>query len=96
VLLAAALSAAPAPGRADPSGVTWDERIVVAAGGGHRGPWRMNESAYDYVDDPTVAVTERGVVGVGWADQSRQDIFLRIYEPDGGFCQRSRQQVSLC
>ena len=84
VLLAVALGAAPAPGRADPSRVTWGERIAVASGGGHRGPWRMNESEYDYVDDPTVAVTERGVLGIGWADQSRHDIFLRIYEPDGG------------
>ena len=79
VLLAVALGAAPAPGRADPSGVAWDERIAVATGGGHRGPWRMNESEYDYVDDPSVAVTERGVVGVVWADQSRRDILLQIY-----------------
>jgi hypothetical protein len=83
VLLALALGTAPAPGQTDPSGVTWDERISVTIGDGYRGPWRMNESEYDYVDDPTVAITERGVVGVGWADQSRRDIFLRIYEPDG-------------
>jgi hypothetical protein len=83
VLLAVALSAAPAPGQADPSGVTWDEKIAVATGGGHRGPWRMNQSEYDYVDDPTVAITEHGVVGVGWADQAQKDIFLQIYGPDG-------------
>ncbi len=83
VLLAVALIAVPAPGQADPSGVTWDEKIKVASGGGYRGPWRMNESAFYYVDDPTVAINEQGFVGVAWADQSRQDIFFQIYEPDG-------------
>ncbi len=83
VPLAVALIAAPAPRQANPSGVTWDERIEVASGGGYRGAWRMNESEYDYVDDPTVAINEQGFVGVAWADQSRQDIFFQVYEPDG-------------
>jgi len=82
-LFAVALIAAPARGQADPSGVTWDEKIEVASGGGYRGPWFMNESEFDYVDDPTVAINELGFVGVAWADQSRQDIFFQIYEPDG-------------
>ena len=82
-LLAVALIAAPARGRADPSGVTWDEKIEVASGGGYRGIWLMNESKFDYVDDPTVAINEQGFVGVAWADQSRQDIFFQIYESDG-------------
>jgi hypothetical protein len=43
----------------------------------------MNESAFHYVDDPTVALTDRGVVAVAWADQSRKDIFLEIREADG-------------
>ncbi len=83
VSLAVALIAAPAAPRADPSGVTWEQTIAVAAGGGFRGPWRMNESEYDYVDDPTVAINEQGVVGVGWADQSAKDIFFQILEPGG-------------
>ncbi|MCH7937702.1 MAG: exo-alpha-sialidase, partial [Proteobacteria bacterium] len=83
-LLAVALIAAPARGRADPSGATWDEKIEVASGGGYKGPWRMNESEFDYVDDPTVAINERGFVGVAWADQSRLDIFFQIYESGGG------------
>ncbi len=83
VLLAAALIPAPVPGQADLSAVTWDEKIEVASGGGHRGPWRMNESEFRYIDDPTVAITEQSFVGVAWADQSRQDIFFQIYEPDG-------------
>ena len=83
VLLAVALIVAPAPRQAGASGVTWAEKIEVASGGGYRGPWRMNESAFYFVDDPTVAINEQGFVGVAWADQARQDIFFQIYEPDG-------------
>jgi hypothetical protein len=36
------------------------------------------------VDDPTVAITDGGIIGIAWADQSRKDIFFQIYEPDGG------------
>lgn len=79
----AALIAAAAPLHADPLEVSWDARIVVAAGAGRRGPWRQNESDFRYVDDATVAITERGVVGVAWADQARKDIFFQFYEPDG-------------
>jgi len=63
--------------------VNWNEKIEIASGGGYRGPWRMNESDYDYVDDPTVAVNEHGSIAVAWADQSRKDIFIQIYEEDG-------------
>jgi hypothetical protein len=83
LLLAALFLAPPARGQAEPPAVTWQERIEVAAGGGYRGPWRMNESHYTYVDDPTVAITDDGLVGIAWADQSRQDIFFQIYGADG-------------
>ena len=62
LLLAAALIAAPAPGRADPQKVRRDEKIEIASGGAFRGPWRMNESEFHYVDDPTVAISEQGHV----------------------------------
>jgi hypothetical protein len=81
--LTLALIAAPAPGQAEAPGVTWSERIEVASGGGYRGPWRMNESEYDYVDDPTVAIDEEGFIGVAWADQAGHDIFFQSYGPDG-------------
>ncbi|MFQ5936320.1 MAG: sialidase family protein [Acidiferrobacterales bacterium] len=83
MLLAVALIAAPAPGRAEPSDVTWDERIELASGDAYQGPWRMNESAFHYVDDPTVAIFEAGDVAVAWVDQSRKDIFFQLYTPDG-------------
>jgi hypothetical protein len=55
VLLAVVPTAMLALVQADLAGVTWGERFEVASGGGYRGPWHMNESEYDYVDDPTVA-----------------------------------------
>jgi hypothetical protein len=76
--------AAPTPGtEPKPPVVIWREKIEVASGGGYQGPWRMNESEYDYVDDPTVAIDAKGFVAVAWADQSRKDIFFQIYAPDG-------------
>lgn len=82
LLLAAFLVAAPARGLAELPAVTWQERVEVAAGGGYRSPWRMNESHYTYVDNPTVAMTDDGLVGIAWADQFRQDIFFLIYGTD--------------
>jgi hypothetical protein len=63
--------------------VVWQEKIVVATGGGYRGPWRMNDSDFRYVDDPSVAITEDGLVGVVWVDQARKDIFFQVFGPDG-------------
>jgi hypothetical protein len=71
------------PAAADPLTVTWQPPVEVAAGAGHRGPWRMNESDFDYVDDPTVAINDAGVVAVAWADQARQDVFLQVIQPGG-------------
>jgi hypothetical protein len=65
------------------SAVTWREPIEVASGAAFRGPWRMNDSVFDFVDDPTVAIDERGQVGVVWADHSRKDLFFQRYGPDG-------------
>ena len=83
VAAAVLLFAAAASRAAGPSWVTWDQRIEVAAGNAHRGPWRMNRSNFDYVDDPTVAITDQGVVAVAWVDQARQTVLLQVYRPDG-------------
>jgi hypothetical protein len=82
-LLGITMIAAPASGETGSPGVEWQERIEVSSGEGYRGPWRMNESEFRYVDDPAVAITDDGVVGVAWADQARKDVFVQFYEPNG-------------
>jgi hypothetical protein len=62
--------------------IVWQGTVDVATGGGERGPWRMNESRYEYVDDPTVAIDERGIA-VAWVDQAQKDVFFRRYSADG-------------
>ena len=56
--------------------VIWHGSTEVAAGRAERGPWQQNESRYDYVDDPTVAIDPRGAVAVAWVDQKRKDVFF--------------------
>ena len=97
VLLSATLAMAAGPGAGQVEGQNhfWAgvERVEVTRGNAHRGPWRMNESDFDYVDDPTVAITDDGHVGVAWADQRRQNIFFQMYMPDGQA--RSSQPVNV-
>lgn len=62
--------------------ISWHEVIEVAAGRAERGPWRQNESHFDYVDDPAVAIDERGVVAVVWVEQARKDVFFTRFPPD--------------
>lgn len=57
--------------------------MEVAAGAGHRGPWQQNESDFNYVDDPSVALWPDGTAAVTWVDQQQKDVFLQVYKPDG-------------
>jgi hypothetical protein len=63
--------------------ITWGASVEIASGGGQRGPWRQNESKYDYVDDPTVALDAHGAAAVAWVDQRRKDVFFQVYERNG-------------
>lgn len=65
------------------SKLNWDEKIEIASGDAFRGAWRMNQSAFHYVDDATVALTDKGLVAVAWVDQSRKDVFFQRYQTDG-------------
>jgi hypothetical protein len=75
------MAVAGAPG-AEPE-IAWEPPIEVASGDARRGPWRMNESQFLYVDDPSVAIDDAGGVAIVWVDQARQDIFLQRYGADG-------------
>jgi hypothetical protein len=82
-LLAAALVACAAAGQTDMSAVAWDEKVEVDSGAAFQGPWRMNESEFHFVDDPTVAISANGLAGVAWVDQARKDVLLQVYDADG-------------
>jgi hypothetical protein len=63
--------------------VSWKEAVDVATGRGHSGPWKMNDSDFDYVDDPTVAMREDGSVGVAWCNNAQKDVFFQSYDREG-------------
>lgn len=65
------------------AGLTWEKTILVASGNAYRGPWRMNESVFDFVDDPTVAMMPDGDIAVAWVDHARKDVLFRRYGPNG-------------
>lgn len=68
-----------APEAADTNNAHWAEPVEVAAGQAHVGPWRMNDSDFRYVDDPTVALSPFGETAVAWVDQQVKDIFFQRY-----------------
>lgn len=63
--------------------LVWHGSTEVAAGRAELGPWHMNESRWDYVDDATVAIDEQGGIAVAWADQGQKDVFFRKYSAQG-------------
>jgi hypothetical protein len=84
VLLTASLAASSVSAPADKqSAITWGASVDIASGGGQRGPWRQNDSTYDYVDDPTVALDAHGAAAVAWVDQRRKDVLFQVYERHG-------------
>jgi hypothetical protein len=70
--LAALLLAVASPAAA----LQWQESVEIATGRGERGPWRQNDSRYDYVDDPAVALSDDGRPAVAWVDQGAKDVFF--------------------
>ncbi|MCP1727236.1 hypothetical protein J2T60_001201 [Natronospira proteinivora] len=66
-----------------PSAVEWHAPIEVDSGDAHQGSWRMNRSDFRYVDDPAVAVNDDGITAVVWARQSRQDLYLQLFDEQG-------------
>jgi hypothetical protein len=75
------LAAAGGAGHVD--AIHWQRPVALATGGGERGPWQQNNSRYDFVDDPSVALMANGDAAVVWVDQARKDVFWQIVAPDG-------------
>lgn len=63
--------------------ITWRTPQDIATGDAHRGPWRMNRSEFNFVDDPTVAINTRGEIAIAWADHPQQDIFFQRFNTNG-------------
>jgi hypothetical protein len=73
-----AVDAAPAAPRID-----WQPTVELATGGGQKGPWQQNNSKFDYVDDPSVALGADGAAYVAWVDHRTKDVWLQIYDHSG-------------
>ena len=63
--------------------IDWSVSTDIATGHGEKGPWKQNDSRYDYVDDPTVAIDKSGRIAVAWVEQARKDIFFQRFAVDG-------------
>jgi hypothetical protein len=63
--------------------LVWNGGLDVASAPAQLGPWQMNDSRWDFVDDPTVALDERGGIAVAWVDQAQKDVFFRKYSAAG-------------
>jgi hypothetical protein len=61
----------------------WQDSMVIASGGGEKGPWRQNASRYDYVDDGTVAFAPDRGLYLAWVDQGSRDVWFRRLANDG-------------
>ena len=74
--------------RASPSAeaeapVRWSGPRLLRKGPAHKGPWRMNESRFRYVDDPAVAPAGESAAAVAWVDNERKNVFFQRYGPEG-------------
>jgi hypothetical protein len=63
--------------------IAWSAPIEIARGSGVQGPWHQNDSNYDYVDDPSVALSPDGTALVVWVDQRRKDVLFQAYGRGG-------------
>lgn len=63
--------------------VEWSAPLTVAEGPARAGPWRMNDSDFHYVDDPTVDITDDGKVGVAWVDNQAQSVRFQAFGRNG-------------
>ena len=63
--------------------LVWQDAVTIATGRGEKGPWRQNDSRYDYVDDATVAFVPGGGLLASWVDQGSKDVWVRPVDAAG-------------
>lgn len=61
----------------------WQPPVTVARGHGERGPWEQNNSRFDYVDDPAIALAADGDALVAYVDEGNKDVFFKRFAPNG-------------
>jgi hypothetical protein len=83
LVVAMLLACVPVRSAPDMDTVVWLPVTEIASGGGTKGPWRQNDSQYDYVDDGAAAFMQGGRLAVAWVDQRRKEVLLRVLGPDG-------------
>jgi hypothetical protein len=70
--------------RAQPAAqVSWQPPVEIAQGGGTKGPWQQNQSRFDYVDDPSVALADDDTAAVVWVDHRDKDVHFARFSPTG-------------
>lgn len=83
LVIAMLLACVPVRSAPDRNAIDWLPVQDVASGGGAKGPWRQNDSQYDYVDDGTLAFLPGGGLAVAWVDQRRKEVLLQVLGADG-------------
>ncbi|WP_313029017.1 sialidase family protein [Massilia alkalitolerans] len=83
LVVAALLACVPVRSAPDRDAVSWLPVQEIASGGGAKGPWRQNDSEYNYVDDGTLAFLPGGGLAVAWVDQRRKEVLLQVLGVDG-------------
>jgi hypothetical protein len=63
--------------------IAWQEPVTVASGQAFAGPWRMNESEFHYVDDPSLALHGDGSPALVWVDNQRKDVLFQSFDATG-------------
>lgn len=74
--------------------MAWQAPIEVDQGRGERGPWRQNDSRYDFVDDLAVALAPDGAATLAWVDQADKAVLSRTLSADGQWVQAAPVDVS--
>lgn len=83
LVVAVLLACMPVRSAPERDAMHWLPLQEIASGDGAKGPWRQNDSQYDYVDDGTLAFLPGGGLAVAWVDQRRKEVLLQVLGADG-------------